>query len=125
MKLLLLSIILGIVGCHMLHVEKDKYYEQVRILDERMLKGDLSFFLELDVWGRKWELIERSIEDADEYVPMSYKFKSRGATVGDESDDFVVKLLLHRSGTVIDSLDYSYSFEIGDSFFSGGAECDF
>jgi hypothetical protein len=101
MKLLLLSIILGIVGCHMLHVEKDKYYEQVRILDERMLKGDLSFFLELDVWGRKWELIERSIEDADEYVPMSYKFKSRGATVGDESDDFVVKLLLHRSGTVI------------------------
>ena len=125
MKLLLLAIIVGIVGCQVPNVEKDKYYEQVRRLNERMLNGDTRLFAELDVWNREWKLTESSVEETDESVHISYKFKSLGATAGDECDDFLVGLQLHYRGCALDSLGYSYSFKISGSSFSGGAECDF
>ena len=124
MKFVLFAL-LCLVGCNIFNIKKDKYYEQARILDRRMIDGDVGIFDEANVWGQKWTLIESDVEKIGEQVVISRKFRANDMVGSGENDDFKVTLILHYRRGRLESLVYSYVFHDCEKIVTGGADCDF
>lgn len=122
MKWLFASLMICLVGC--LKDSTSCYVRQTEELERRLNDGEFASLNGVDMWGRKWRLMESYSERTNDLVNVFLTYRSYGEDLANDMDDIEVFVHQHFRGNELLSWGYSYYYHIGNSIVTGGCEFD-
>ena len=97
---------------------------QTEELERRLNDGEFASLNGLDMWGRKWRLMESYSERTNDLVNVFLTYRSYGEDLANDMDDIEVFVHQHFRGNELLSWGYSYYYHIGNGIVTGGCESD-